>query len=91
MECLFETLESVCNMNSPLGLSPEESKTLGLSQSLCRGADGGESIDSGELLILNQKKRWKKRYFVLTWRVDGLYNAQSFRACLLQGFLPLQE
>ena len=52
-------------MNSPLGLSPEESKTLGLSQSLCRGADGSESIDSGELLILNQKKLWKKRYFVL--------------------------
>lgn len=78
-------------MNSPLGLSPEESKTLGLSQSLCRGADGGESIDSGELFILNQKKRWKKRYFVLTWRVGGLAHAQGFRARLLQGLVPLQE
>ena len=91
MECLFETLGSVCNMNSPLGLSPEESKTLGLSQSLCRGADGSESLDSGDLFILNQKKRWKKRYFVLTWRVGGLVHAQSFRACLLQGLVPLQE
>lgn len=57
-------------MNSPASLSPEESKTLGLSQSLCRGEDEGICVDSGELYILNQKKHWKKRYFVLTWSVD---------------------